>query len=503
MRLLPIFKKGKVCSLCLIITRDNKSNRQRRLTCAVLIGFELSFYKFLLTITSMGLISRLKEENPAYVKGFAAISLLYALAAYFSSGFYHWDEYFQILEFTAYKWGKTSASDLPWEYEAGMRPWLQAALITPFKFLGPHLTVFLARLVMGQAMLWALLGWYLATSEKFSLKGTWHFLGTFLLWFFPSLMVRYSSEAFSGLFVLLFMTIYLKDTKCPVAHALMGLCAGLAFWSRFQVGVFLFLPLFHIVFIKRSWFASFVLVSAFLVICGINIGIDSWGYEKLTFSPYHYFYENIILKKTSRFGENAWWDYLKWIISRPTPFIGIPLLASVFLFIKKNKKDILGWSIFLFFFIHQLIAHKELRFLFPLLGFVPFFLWWLFKEINVKEKFQKWFLLLNVLGCLSLFASQHPLEDLAKIAPKERVQVIDGPAPDSLAGGLKARFFFAPETVFSEEESRYKFSRNVGKMREWLKKGCQLEYASRPFYEAQTSLKLLKDKKTMWSLIKC
>lgn len=453
----------------------------------------------------MGVLQKLKNENPIYFKGFVGISLLYALAAYFSSGFYHWDEYFQILEFTAYKWGKTTASDLPWEYEAAMRPWLQAALITPFKFLGPHFTVFLARLVMGQAMLWALLSWYFFSKEKFELKSPWYFWGTFLLWFFPSLMVRYSSEAFSGLFILIFMTLYLKDTKCPVAHALMGVCAGLAFWSRFQVGVFLFLPLFHIVFInfKRNVFPVFCLILAFLGVCAINVGIDSWGYEKLTFSPYHYFYENIILKKTSRFGENAWWDYFKWIATRPTPLIGLPIIGAVFLFIKKNKKNFFGWSIFLFFFIHQLIAHKELRFLFPMLGFIPFLLWWFFKEINFKEKFQKWFLLLNAIGCLSLFASQHPLEDFSKVTPKANVQVIDGPAPDSLAGGLKARFFFSPQSIFNEKESQYKFSRNVGKMREWLKKGCSLQYASRPFYELQTNLKTLKDKKSMWSLIKC
>jgi phosphatidylinositol glycan class B len=451
----------------------------------------------------MGMLQKLKNENPIYFKGFVGISLLYALAAYFSSGFYHWDEYFQILEFTAFKWGKTKASDLPWEYEVAMRPWLQAALITPFKFLGPHLTVFLARLIMGQAMLWALLNWYLTTSTRFSLKSTWYFFGTFLLWFFPSLMVRYSSEAFSGLFLIIFMTIYMKDTKCPVAHTLMGVCAGLAFWSRFQVGVFLFLPLFHIVFIKRRAFPVICMILAFLGVCAINVGIDSWGYGKLTFSPYQYFYENIILKKTSRFGENAWYDYIKWLITRPTPFIGLPLIGALILFIKKNKSNLLGWSILLFFFIHQLIAHKELRFLFPMLGFVPFLLWWFFKEINLKEKFQKWFVFINALGCLSLFASQHPLEDFSKAVPKAQVQVIEGVSPDQLAGGLRARFFFSPETLFNKEESSFKFSRNVGVTRVWLKKGCNLEYTSRPFYELQTSLKTLKDKKSMWSLIKC
>lgn len=451
----------------------------------------------------MGLIRKLKAENPVFFRGFLGISLLYALAAYFSSGFYHWDEYFQILEFTAYKWGITEAKDLPWEFAAGMRPWIQATLISPFKFLGPHTTVFLARLLMGQAFLLALLSWYFESKEKFQITSPSYFWGTFLIWFFPCLLVRYSSESFSGLFIVVFMTLYLRDTKCPLTHALMGVCAALAFWSRFQVGIFLFLPLFHIIFIKRRPFPSLVLIIAFLGICGINVAIDSWGYEKLTFSPYHYFYENIVLKKTSKFGENAWSDYLKWIVTRPTPLIGLPLIGGIFLFIKKNPRNLLGWSIVLFFGVHQLIAHKELRFLFPIIGFIPFLLWWFFKEINLNKKVVNTFLILNSLGFLSLFFHLHPLEGFSRITPNAPIQVVDGPAPDKLAGGLNARFFFGPETKFSKEPSSYRFYRNVGRMRKDLGETCEILYTSRPFYELQTELGTLKDKKKMWSLIKC
>ena len=50
------------------------------------------------------------------------------IAAFFSKGFHHPDEHFQILEMAALKLGLTSPGDLPWEFHEKMRsafqPWL-------------------------------------------------------------------------------------------------------------------------------------------------------------------------------------------------------------------------------------------------------------------------------------------------------------------------------------------------------------------------------------------
>ena len=63
------------------------------------------------------------------VATWAGVSLfLIAVAAYFSYGYYHLDEYYQIIEFTSFKLGKTPAAELAWEYHRLSRPWMQPAI---------------------------------------------------------------------------------------------------------------------------------------------------------------------------------------------------------------------------------------------------------------------------------------------------------------------------------------------------------------------------------------
>ena len=50
------------------------------------------------------------------------------ITAWFSNTFYFPDEHYQILEFMGHKLGITPASELPWEFEARIRPWLQPFL---------------------------------------------------------------------------------------------------------------------------------------------------------------------------------------------------------------------------------------------------------------------------------------------------------------------------------------------------------------------------------------
>ncbi|MFM8269732.1 MAG: hypothetical protein ACKN9V_06035, partial [Pseudomonadota bacterium] len=51
------------------------------------------------------------------------------IAAFFSIGFHHFDEHFQILEFAGSRLGLSSSSDLPWEYQAQMRSSFQPSIV--------------------------------------------------------------------------------------------------------------------------------------------------------------------------------------------------------------------------------------------------------------------------------------------------------------------------------------------------------------------------------------
>jgi phosphatidylinositol glycan class B len=67
---------------------------------------------------------------------FISSLFVFIITAFFSEGYYHPDEHFQILEFANYKLGNSPASDLPWEFKEQIRPALQPALAySTIKFL--------------------------------------------------------------------------------------------------------------------------------------------------------------------------------------------------------------------------------------------------------------------------------------------------------------------------------------------------------------------------------
>jgi hypothetical protein len=47
---------------------------------------------------------------------FLSAMLIYAISAWFSTGFYHGDEHFQIIEFACHKMGSVSQDQLAWEF---------------------------------------------------------------------------------------------------------------------------------------------------------------------------------------------------------------------------------------------------------------------------------------------------------------------------------------------------------------------------------------------------
>ena len=55
--------------------------------------------------------------------------VFFILASIFSSGFHHADEHYQILEFAGSKLGTTEVENLPWEYQAKLRPTIQPTIV--------------------------------------------------------------------------------------------------------------------------------------------------------------------------------------------------------------------------------------------------------------------------------------------------------------------------------------------------------------------------------------
>ena len=106
----------------------------------------------------------------------------------------------------------------------------------------------------------------------------------------------------------------------------------------------------------------------------MGIFIDTWFYGEYILTFFNYFYVNIIADVASQFGVSPWYIICWYVLKFPTLPIGIIiLLAWVILGIKKPL-NIFLWSIIPFILIHSIIPHKEERFLFPIVFFMPILL---------------------------------------------------------------------------------------------------------------------------------
>lgn len=168
------------------------------------------------------------------------------VAAFQSWGFHHFDEQFQILEFASYKLGNSPVTDLPWEFDARIRPWFQPAgvVLLARVFKDPFDLALVLRLIS------AVLGWlstvFIASCCSWWFKSEqfrrWAVLGSCFLWFFPYLHARPSSEGWAtSLFFLGFIPVLFRiqthlgqadpaRLRLPAVEALVcGALLGLAF----------------------------------------------------------------------------------------------------------------------------------------------------------------------------------------------------------------------------------------------------------------------------------
>lgn len=315
--------------------------------------------------------------------------IIHLVTAVFSEGFYHWDEYFQIFEFLSFKLGHTPKEVLPWEFGALMRPWLQPAFLYLFKYVFPILDhpfafMTLARLMAVGFSFFTQLAFFNSTKKFFSSEThRQYFILSMFLWFMPFLHARFSSENMSANFYLLGLSVFFNSGSI----ALIALFWALSFWLRFQMGFALVFPILFLLYQQRKSFKNLSLFSiVFLLVIGINMLIDSWGYGAWTFAPWEYVKQNIYYNKSAQFGINPWYDYIKWLLTRPGLPFGIIMAASLVMYFKRFPKDIITWSIIPFYLAHQFVGHKEFRFLFPMIGLLPVIIFHFREKFFIQKK---------------------------------------------------------------------------------------------------------------------
>jgi GPI mannosyltransferase 3 len=319
-----------------------------------------------------------------YVNSFVLFSLwLHIQTAITSMGYHHADEHFQILEPLGWKMGLYDPQDLAWEFTEKIRPGLQILLgwcigkgLVWGDAYSPFLLVAILRQLSG--LLWAM-SWAFYKKWKPEFNSTFEqkalLVFTALLWFLPYLHVRYSSESwgglafFSGLFLLQYPIKYLHKNMGIFLGALL---MGLSFYFRFQMG---FAILGYVAW--ALWFKKFTLKTFGLFILGglisavIGTAADYWLYNHWVITPYNYFFQNIVANKAAGFGTSPFYSYITMFIETAAPPISIVLLVLLLCGLWAGRKSPYTWALLAFVGAHSVVAHKEFRFMFPMVMALP------------------------------------------------------------------------------------------------------------------------------------
>lgn len=308
-------------------------------------------------------------------RSFAILAVVTLVTAWFSETFFFPDEHFQILEFMAMKLGITAPADLPWEFGARARPFMQPFLYYliawPLRALGltdVFALMTVLRLVTGVVSLAALLIFaksFIAGLERDDEKRAFARMLPFM-GFLPYLFVRTASETAACAFFMFALVLALNGGWKRLALA--GFLAGIAFECRYQTA-FMTLGLFAWLWlqarVKPRALAAFV--AGGLAAVAVAAVIDRWGYGVWCFPPWNYVDVNIIQGVAAKtFGSSPFYAYF--YLAPGTifaPITAMLMIAGVVAAIRAPR-HVVTWVTVPFFLIHCIMAHKEERFLFPL-----------------------------------------------------------------------------------------------------------------------------------------
>jgi len=305
--------------------------------------------------------------------------LLILLAAWRSEGFFNADEHFQILEFAGSKLDRTPATALPWEHHERMRPWLQPGLYTigarSLAALGvddPFSWAFAFRVFSGLLAWLGLVGLSRCAERWFADEAAQRMAvrALVLLYFVPFLAVRTSAESLStSCFVLALCLVVLRgDARGPGIPVLVGVLLGLSFGLRYAAGVMVASLFAWMAIVARTplrrvgWIA--VGIAAALALAAV---VDRWGYGEWTLAAWNYVRLNLGEDRAAgRFGAEPWYGYLMILARGPVGALNLILAAAAAVAWVRHPRHVLTWATAPLAVVHSAIAHKELRFLFPI-----------------------------------------------------------------------------------------------------------------------------------------
>jgi phosphatidylinositol glycan class B len=272
--------------------------------------------------------------------------------------------------------GITTAADMPWEFFARIRPWMQPFLYyliaKPLLLVGVKdlfTITFVLRLMTGLLSLVALA--LFAREILPDIEGEEEkraFIGYLPLFgFLPYLFVRTASETASAAFFTLGLALALRSGTAARFLAA-GALSGLAFECRFQSAFLVAGLLGWLIAIARVPAARLALFALGMAgVIAVAALVDHWGYGVWCFPPWDYVRVNILEGVAAKtYGADP---LLAYFYMLPAQFffpITIVLMAAMIVMWLRNPRHILTWVTLPFFLAHMAVGHKEARFMFPL-----------------------------------------------------------------------------------------------------------------------------------------
>jgi phosphatidylinositol glycan class B len=307
--------------------------------------------------------------------------LIYLVAAWFSVGHYHDDEYYQILDFAAYKLGFEMQNTVMWEYKEGVRSGLQPFIayvvakgLTLFGITSPFIWAFYLRLISLIISFISVFTFFHVIKKEVNIEKIRSYAVFFLLfsWILVFLNVRFSSEGWAtSLFIFAYALYFYQSPTEIRKYFFIGLLLGFAFLSRYQIGLFIFGFCFWLLFQGNEKISNFWLaISGFILSLAIGVLIDYWLYEELTFSFWNYFEWHIVKGSIDNIVE-PWWFYVYYSMVQLIPPITLFVPLVIIIFWTLFPRHSITWITIPFIAFHHYFGHKEMRYLFPVIPFLP------------------------------------------------------------------------------------------------------------------------------------
>ena len=346
--------------------------------------------------------------------------IIHTIAAYFSVGYYSADEHYQIIG--PLEKLLNIETKLTWEFDSQIRPWIQPYfyffIIKIFNFLNidnPFTLILILRLISSLIGFVSIFYLYTYLKDKFNLNNNISKYLIFGFWFYAFLHARTSSENLSIsmlIFGLIFFDKFIiknEKRKKFLLSLTSGLFLGLSMLLKFQIVTsVIFIYIWFLV--NRFSISNFryVFISGLIIITVLLTGLilDYFGYGNLNNTYYNYYYANFVIKWFESFGKDPWWHYLTLILLNFFPPVSLVIIISFGYFWFKNLNNLFTYVSLPVFILLSVLSHKELRFIFPILIFTPFFLSYFISNTPIffaKKFITNCIVVLNFIFIIALF----------------------------------------------------------------------------------------------------